>query len=282
MQALKMLKKNHLLRYTIVRFNEVLAPWRENMKVKIDEKLICIPPYVSTTWDQVAFLQSEEDSETHLFTLMIHLLDGKTVAIPNLDASLIDIAFSAHIHYLERALPSPSKPKGEQESKTIGHLFSQLTGLSPEQLTNMPIRLGISGIEGMPGMEVLQHNPSQSHSSDMPSEVLEKISIMIKTMTNGDVSAFPKPEPHCNCPHCQVARSIHNLKTEEALSDIDQPVEDEDLTFKNWEIVKKGENLYVVTNPLDLREQYNVYLGSPVGCTCGQSHCEHIEAVLYS
>jgi hypothetical protein len=252
------------------------------MKVKIDEKLICIPPYISTTWDQVTFLQSEEGSEMHLFTLIIHLSDGKTVRIPNLDASLIDIAFSAHMHHLEKTIPSSPKSKGEGDLKTVGNLLQQITGLTPEQLSNMPIRLGISGVEGMPGMEVLQHNPSQANGIDMPVEVLEKISGMIKMMTNGEVSAFPKPEPHCNCPHCQVARSIHNLAKQDERSEPDQPVADEDLTFRDWEISKKGDMLYVVTNPLPPREQYSVYLGSPVGCTCGQNHCEHIKAVLYS
>ncbi len=37
------------------------------MKVKINEKLLCIPPYLSTTWDQVTFLQSFEDVDTRKF-----------------------------------------------------------------------------------------------------------------------------------------------------------------------------------------------------------------------
>jgi hypothetical protein len=250
------------------------------MKVKIDEKLICIPPYISTTWEQVTFLQSEEDPATHQFTLIIHISDGKDVRIPNLDAALIDIAFSAHIKYLERK--GQNRQKTSETSKTVGSLLHQLTGLSPDQLANIPIRFGIGGIEGMPGMEILQHNQSQADASDMPSDILEKISGMIKMMTNGEIAAFPKPEPHCNCPHCQVARSIHGETHQEDLSPPDQPVSDEDLKFRDWDITKKGDQLYCVTNPLDPREQYSVYLGIPVGCTCGQPHCEHIKAVLYS
>jgi hypothetical protein len=251
------------------------------MKVKIDEKLICIPPYISTTWEQVTFLQSEEDPENHLFILTIHMMDGKEVRIPNLDSSLIDIAFSAHIKHLEKKGGSLTRPKGGEESKTVGGLLQQLTGLSPEQLANMPIRFGIAGIEGMPGIEVLQHSQNQGSAPDMPAEVLEKIAGMIKMMANGDITAFPKPEPHCNCPHCQVSRSIHGIaKNEEAVQE--HSVADEELKFRDWDITKKGEQLYVVSNPLDPREQYSVFLGSPVGCTCGQAHCEHIKAVLYS
>jgi hypothetical protein len=252
------------------------------MQVKIDEKLICIPPYISATWEQVTFLRSEEDPEAQLFTLVIHLMEGREVRIPNLDASLIDIAFSSHIKYLEKKGSVPSRLKTGQDGKTIGSLLHQLTGLSPEQLANMPIRFGIAGIEGMPGMEVLQHNQSQANVPEMPAEVLEKITGMIKMMLQGDLSAFPKPEPHCNCPHCQVARSIHGIeKTDEEVGS-EPTVSEEDLKFRDWDITRKGDQLYTVTNPLDPREHYSVYLGDPVGCTCGQSHCEHIKAVLYS
>lgn len=254
------------------------------MKVKIDEKLICIPPYISTTWEQVAFLQSEEIPETHFFTLVIHLLEGKEVRIPNLDASLIDIAFAAHIKFLEKrsSSVSPSRQKTGEEPKTIGSLMQLLTGLSPDQLTNMPIRFGISGIEGLPGMEVFQHNQNQATTPDMAPEVLEKIAGMIKIMTNAETASFPKPEPHCNCPHCQVARSIHGLAKTEERASADQQVTEEDLKFRDWEIAKTGDQLYIVTNPLDPKEHYSVFLGTPIGCTCGQSHCEHIKAVLYS
>jgi hypothetical protein len=252
------------------------------MKVKIDDKLICIPPYISAMWEQVTFLQSEEDPESHLFTLIIHLIDGKEVRIPNLDSSLIDIAFSSHIKFLEKKSSSQTRPKAQEDNRTVGSILQQLTGLTPEQLANTPIRFGIAGIEGMPGMEVLQHNQTHANAPDMPAEILEKISGMIKMMTNGDLASFPKPEPHCNCPHCQVSRSIHNVTKNEEHSTLDHPVMDDELKFRDWDITKKGDQLYIVTNPLDPREHYSVYLGSPIGCTCGQAHCEHIKAVLYS
>ncbi len=247
------------------------------MKVKIDETLICIPPHISATWDQVTFIHSEEDPETKKFTLILHLRDGKIVQIPQLDSSLVDIAFSAHMKHMEK---KPAADRVEGGSKTFGGMLQQLTGLSPEQLTGMPIRFGISG--GMPGMENLesafQHNQEQVSAPDMPPEVLEKISQMAKMMMGGDLGSFPKPEPHCNCTHCQLARAIHNIpKTIE-----EEPVSDEELTFRTWDIKETSENMYVVTSPLDSKEQYTVFLGTPVGCTCGHADCEHIKAVLYS
>jgi hypothetical protein len=60
----------------------------------------------------------------------------------------------------------------------------------------------------------------------------------------------------------------------------EEMVSDEELKFRSWDVVQTGEKLYLVCNPIDSKEHYNVYLGEPIGCTCGQTHCEHIRAVL--
>jgi hypothetical protein len=62
----------------------------------------------------------------------------------------------------------------------------------------------------------------------------------------------------------------------------DEEISAEDLRFKEWEIAKLSQNLYKVINPLDSNEEYQVFLGTPIGCTCGIHHCEHIKAVLKS
>jgi len=63
---------------------------------------------------------------------------------------------------------------------------------------------------------------------------------------------------------------------------LEEEVSAEDLKFRDWDIVQSGDDVYIVTNPLNAEEQYNVYLGNPVGCTCGQPNCEHIRSVLNS
>ena len=61
-----------------------------------------------------------------------------------------------------------------------------------------------------------------------------------------------------------------------------EEISEEDLRFREWDIEQKGENLYLVRNPLNQKEEYNVFLGNPVGCTCGKDNCEHIRTVLNS
>ena len=57
---------------------------------------------------------------------------------------------------------------------------------------------------------------------------------------------------------------------------------EDDLKFRDWDIEQKSEELYEVTNPIDQNEHYQVFLGNPVGCTCGKKNCEHIRTVLNS
>lgn len=249
------------------------------MKIKISEKIICIPPYISTTWDQIAFLQSQPNVETGKCTLLLHLANSTVIKIPELDHSLVEIAFSAHIQYLEKA--HPLKMEEAAQKNAIPGLFSPNMNISPDQIAAFQIKLA-SG-NPMEGLEnAFQHNPNQANTPQLPKELIEKIAAIAKILTNGDTGSFPKPEPHCNCVHCQVARSIHNISQDEEEKTGEDEVTEEDLKFRSWEILQTSDKLYTVTNPIDPKEQYNVYLGSPVGCTCGHSHCEHIKAVLSS
>lgn len=248
------------------------------MKVKINEKLICIPPHISTTWDQVSFLHTELDENHDGLTLILHLHNGKVVKIPHLDSSLIDIAFASHIRYMENATATMNGPP-----KPSGNVLQSFFGLPSDQPSAIPIRFALGSMPAnLEGLEMsLQHNPAQANTPPLPPEVIEKVTGVVRMITNGDLAAFPKPEPHCNCMHCQMARAIHGISPQETQKE-EEGVTEEDLQFRSWDIQQTGDKLYVVTSPLDPREQYTVYLGSPVGCTCGQPHCEHLKAVLSS
>lgn len=237
------------------------------MKIKISDKVICMPPYLSTTWDKVSFLQSIKDPESNRFTLVIHLLDESVVRIEGLDASVIDIAFTAHVQYLERY----GSKKEEFAAKN-----NPLLGLFNLPIEQTPLRFNLGKLPGSEGVDSFQHNPALSNSPPLPAEVLEKIAKIVEILSGGELGNLAKPESHCNCFHCQISRAIHGeegLESEESISE-------EDLRFKNWEISELNDKLYLVKNPIDPKEQYSVFLGTPLGCTCGEESCEHIRAVL--
>ena len=135
----------------------------------------------------------------------------------------------------------------------------------------------LPGIEGMSSL--IHHNLEQSSSPDLPKELLDKMVDIAKSIGVEDISSLPKAEPHCNCPHCQIMRAFH-ASSGPLL--VEEEVSEEDLQFKSWDIHQDGDQLYTVTNPLAQEEHYSVFLGDPIGCTCGQKNCEHIQAVLHT
>jgi hypothetical protein len=175
-------------------------------------------------------------------TLLVELASGSKVEIPNLDAPTLKLIFAAHA--------------SSCESKKLA----------------IPL---IPGIEALGNL--WQHSPEQASSPDLPPEMIEKIEMVAKNMPPAEANLLPKAEPHCNCPYCQIVRVIHTCHTP-----IEEEVTDADLQFRDWDIQQEADKLYVVMNPFDKKEHYHVFLGEPLGCTCGQKNCEHLQAVLKS
>ena len=253
-----------------IRFTPKIA-----MKVKINDQLICIPPFISARWSQIAFIESQEGENKDQGTLRLHLIDGKIISIPNLDQSIIDIAFQEHLLYLETS-QSGKEDSRDDDKLGVGVLMNVLQQITkgndiqvlPKNLIS-PLFSGTNPIEA-----ILQHTPEHKDHPDAPTDVLEKMADVIRVLSGNNATLLPKPEPHCNCMHCQIGRVMNE---EDTLT-----VSDKDLTFRTWDIMQSGDKLYIVTNPLNPSDQFSVYLGSPIGCTCGEPNCEHIKAVLYT
>jgi hypothetical protein len=121
----------------------------------------------------------------------------------------------------------------------------------------------------------LQHNPEQANLPPIPAHVLSKILTILQSISpNGEELLFDKEHPGCHCTSCQLARASDGEKEE--------IVDAAELTFRDWEVSQKDQKLYEVVNPLDTNEHYTVFLGDPIGCTCGSKNCEHIRAVLHT
>ncbi len=211
-------------------------------------------------------------------TLVIELQNGSTVRIPRLENAIVEEIFAAHERHLENDAGTPSFTENNPAEK------KDLNSLS----FGIPFDLGggAAQLENEMG-NFLQHNPELSHSPDFPKEMLTKVAEVSKRLgLDPDTSHLPKAEPHCNCPYCQIARALSESGDEEeaphALLDDEEPVRDEELTFREWDIVDLGEKMYKVSSPTNSDESFQVFLGEPIGCTCGEKNCEHIRAVLNS
>ncbi len=241
--------------------------------MRITPSILSIPPYISTSWKNIASLHVE--TQDALLILVVTLVNGTRIKVPHLEGPAIETIFSAHTKHLEldqNAFPAK---------------------LPTKKPTNFPPAAGAGGvsfavpIDGELNMEnmgaVLQHNPDQADTPDLPEALLKKVTSLAKTLGIADPNLVPQPEPHCNCVHCQISRAMQaGLETEEYPVEEEEEVTAEDLKFRTWDISQTGDKLFIVQNPLDTKEHYSVYLGEPIGCTCGEKHCEHVQAVLNS
>jgi hypothetical protein len=214
--------------------------------MRITPKILSIPPYVSTTWKNILSLHIEVRSSVPI--LVLSLAAGIRIEIPGMDTAAIRAIFLAHAQYADA-----------------------------ETLQEQPLKMLVkTEDEGF-----LQHDASQANDNDLPVELLQKISSLSEALGIRDSALIPQAETNCNCPHCQIANALRKGLIKEEVAE-EEIVTDDDLKFRTWDIAKTADNLYTVSNPLDSAETYSVYLGQPVGCTCGNPHCEHIRAVLKS
>lgn len=243
--------------------------------MKINNKVISIPPYISASWDHIKAIHKREDG-----VISIHLIDRSLIEIPNLNSSEIESIF--HFHALALEYQEVSNPL-----KTANPFLPLLQNTPEQRIAAIPIGIAPPGAMEDFG-NVMQHNSEQADMEPIPEEILQKIVTVTKALSPEGIENFPQPELHCNCVHCQIARAIHEGEAIEVQQEpikkeeLEEVVPPEELVFQQWEILQKGDQLFCVTNKLDSNEHYNVFLGDPVGCTCGNHGCEHIIAVLKS
>jgi hypothetical protein len=254
---------------------DTTGDWR--LFMRINYKLLSIPPYISTSWESVTSIHLEKRDEETL--LVVSLDNGICIEVPNLEPPIIDAIFAIHAKVIEQEdqLPTPSNSSGASKKESVFTF-------------GFPLPVSMENLEQLGTF--LQHNQTQAGSPDLPQEILGKVSALMKTIGIEDPSALPHPEPHCNCPHCQIARALHQGLEEKQPSPqlvkpddvtVTDPKEAEipleELHFREWDIRQTDNCLYQVANPLDEKECYSVYLGDCTGCTCGEKNCEHIHVV---
>lgn len=233
--------------------------------MKITAKLLSIPPYVSVAWKDISTLHSKTDSTGQLI-LVITLRNLTQIEVPHMDKPALEEIFHAFSHHHDQETP----------------LENKLLGGNPFQFT-LPLKQGSSNDVISSSMS---HNAGQADLPNLPPDILEKITQIAKIFGLEDTNLLPRAEPHCNCLHCQVMRSLQGELpiTSDSAASTEEEVSLEELTFKQsdekWDVKQVAEKLYTVTNLLDANEHYNVFLGNPLGCTCGNKKCVHIHAVL--
>lgn len=233
--------------------------------MKITNKIISIPPYISTSWENIASLHVSDEN------LIIALIDNTRISIPKLTMQELEEIFAAHALFLEQLNLPAEAPVQQQLANPFKLLFGTLESIS----------------------QALQHNPNYSNLAPLPQEIAEKVEQLGKTLPPEELSNFLHPVAGCNCMYCQISRilkgDVSSQETEASsppprrpmhIENTEDEVTAEDLHFEQWKVETLNDKMYLVTNKLDPNEHYSVYLGDPIGCTCGKQDCEHIVAVL--
>lgn len=239
--------------------------------MKINHKILSVPPYISTSWHNIQSLSLKEN------LLQIELHNGNLISIPGLEKETISQIFKTHEEILEQ------NEQSANVSDATDGLFSNMEKLGVSFKVPFDLeKLGLSNINSL-----LQHNIEYASSPNLPQELLTRISSMMSMMGLDQQNMhLPEAEPHCNCPYCQIARAVNGEQPKSSLpetsSSEEEEVSDEELNFREWIIEEIGDKLYKVSNPDNSAENYQVFLGTPMGCTCGHKNCEHLRAVLNS
>jgi hypothetical protein len=221
--------------------------------MKITPQVLSIPPYISTIWDNIVTLKSEGPIEN--LTLLIHLKTGEVISVPSLKKEEIELIFEKHVEYGELLLPK------ENSKFPLPFSFS------------LPMK-GDGSLASFG--DSMNHNPEQSDLPEIPPDILNKVTVIAKAFGFDELTSPEDAKEDCNCIFCQLKRALNPVEH------LEEKISAEDLHFRDWEIEEMSEKLFCVTSPLDKNEQYNVYLGEPIGCTCGEKNCEHMKAVLQS
>lgn len=234
--------------------------------MKINEFFISVPPYLSLSWKEVAVIFMKESD------LFIKLKSGQTLLVPQLTPEQIEAVFTCHARFLELEIL-----RTHSMTRFMGP-FPLPFPLDTLELPEGPLAFKIGTSEGV--IHALGHNPALAKSPPLPEEILNKIVAITKHLgIVGNGQKIPQATPECNCFFCQI---MGRLQEENDSQLFEEEITEQDLKFADWTIQQTGDQQFNVTNPLNTAEKYSVFLGQPIGCSCGKEGCEHIIAVLKS
>lgn len=147
----------------------------------INKQILSIPPFISTSWQDVELLLSDGHS-----TLNIYLKNGTLVKISNLLKEDLDLIFKVH----QDILLSPSQPE-------IPSLID-------------PLLLSFSG-------SLLEHDPDLKDASPLPLEVKTKLKSLLDEIPKLDKIKLPDIHPDCHCPFCQIMNLMQDQDHDDEL-----------------------------------------------------------------
>ena len=240
--------------------------------MKITPSVLSIPPYFSARWEFIQSLRVQDKQ------LIITLQDGSSSSVPGLTEEELSQIFGAFVTYSDQLKEAPKTE--DLLKKDLTQLVEGVKKGFSEFLNVLTKTTG----QGAGFAKALEHDPANANLPPLPQEASQRVEMLLQIIPEEDILAMPEPVPHCNCMYCQVQRLLRETisRRKEIGENEGEPVDESELKFNEWIVDPIGDKLYSVKNKLNLQEEYRVFLGEPLGCTCGKPNCEHIIAVLRS
>src|SRR5438552_529463 len=123
--------------------------------MKINEKVLSIPPYISTNWSNICALYTKGN------LLVINLIDGETIHIPNLTQESIDLVFKTHAGFLESLQEEGPENQENAQEKSLSGGAKIASIVIPsmgrqEAVIEAPFRFGFGTLDNIGA--AMQHN----------------------------------------------------------------------------------------------------------------------------
>jgi hypothetical protein len=268
--------------------------------MSVTRKAFHLPPFISTSWAHVVSLHMEHEDHEQL--LVVTLTNGAQICIPGLEERLLRHIFQMHAEVMENHPPSAVSSevavavKESESARSVaaripftenGDLAVTMNGIEAWQAVGENHGGLLEGLSIDPSrlqsleQDLLEHRPELTDSAPLPPLLLQRMSLMGRFLHPQLLAQMPRAEDGCGCPFCQLHRVLHGEPPDTALPAVAE-VQDDELRFRSWLIEQQDDHVFVVSNPEDAQESYRVFLGDPLGCTCGHVRCEHVRAVLQS
>lgn len=241
--------------------------------MKITPFLLSIPPHVSARWEYIQSLRVQEN------VLIVTLKDGSSCAIPGLTQEELSQIFTAFSSYAQQPEREESK-HDEILKKDLSQLFEGIK----KGFSDFVQAFAKTGVHSLSFAKSLEHDPANAHLAPLLPDAKRRVEMLLQIVPEEEILSMPEPVQDCNCMYCQVQRLLREalFKKKHLGEEMGEPVDESELTFTEWTVEPLSDKLYAVRNKLNPQEEYRVFLGEPLGCTCGKANCEHILAVLRS
>lgn len=228
--------------------------------MKINKNMLSIPPYITTTWDNITCVQACVVQDEFV-DIKICLADGEKVEVPHVPEKIFNKIRDEYEKFIESS--SINTPAD------LGGIASGIADIFQGANRELPA-IGRGENVGVIGFPVSGH-PRQHHEAP----VLGKEALRQITKTLGEKAFEGEYITKCNCIYCQSCRFVQDKKNKESG---EKPLEFSDA----WLVEEVGTDKFIVRDKMKESNVFTVYLKPKIICSCGSNVCEHIKATLFS